>query len=201
MHIVTDITTVGKKIRVQLDDSEVFQLYKGEAKKFGIAICNEISEDTYSEIYDTLKKRARERTLYLLKDMDKTEKQLRDKLKQSDYPDEIIDSTINFLKKYDYVNDARYVRLYLNLKNGSKSLRQIEMDLLKKGISKDTIRTVINESEFSDDEALECMIVKKIKDCDLSDKKQLSKVYRYLISKGFNYEQISEKMSAYIYEE
>jgi regulatory protein len=60
-----------------------------------------------------LVKRARLRALHLLNDMGRTESQLRQKLKQNDYPDDVVEDAIRYVKSFGYVNDKEYARSYI----------------------------------------------------------------------------------------
>ena len=148
-------------------------------------------------MYNILNKRARERSLFLLKDMDKTEKQIRDKLKLGDYPEDIINNAIEFLKKYGYVDDIRYAKLYISSKQNSKSIKQIELELYKKGVNKENVSKVLLEMDLSNEEALNKLIEKVIKKYDLNDKTQYNKMCRYLLGKGFSYGEIQEALFKY----
>ena len=79
--------------------------------------------------YD-LSKRAKLRCMHLLERRDYTEKQLRDKLRlgKTQYPPEIIDEAIAYVKAYHYVDDARYARQYVECMKVKKSRRQIEQE-------------------------------------------------------------------------
>ena len=70
MHYITEIKDIGKKCRIIIDDDIVVQLYKGEVRKLGIKADSQFSNESYNEMYNILNKRARERSLFLLKDMD-----------------------------------------------------------------------------------------------------------------------------------
>ncbi len=194
MHYITEIKDIGKKCRIIIDDDIVVQLYKGEVRKLGIKADSQFSDESYNEMYNILNKRARERSLFLLKDMDKTEKQIRDKLKLGDYPEDIINNAIEFLKKYGYVDDIRYAKLYISSKQNSKSIKQIELELYKKGVNKETVSEVLLEMDLSNEEALNKLIEKIIKKYDLNDKAQYNKMCRYLLGKGFSYGEIQEAL-------
>ena len=50
----------------------------------------------------------KERAIYIITNYSKTEKQLRDKLRQSKkYSDDVIDETIKFLKKHPFLNNIK----------------------------------------------------------------------------------------------
>ena len=197
MHYITEIKDIGKKCRIIIDDDIVVQLYKGEVRKLGIKADSQFSNESYNEMYNNLNKRARERSLFLLKDMDKTEKQIRDKLKLGDYPEDIINNAIEFLKKYGYVDDIRYAKLYISSKQNSKSIKQIELELYKKGVNKENVSKVLLEMDLSNEEALNKLIEKIIKKYDLNDKTQYNKMCRYLLGKGFSYGEIQEALFKY----
>ena len=194
MHYITEIKDIGKKCRIIIDDDIVVQLYKGEVRKLGIKADSQFSNESYNEMYNILNKRARERSLFLLKDMDKTEKQIRDKLKLGDYPEDIINNAIEFLKKYGYVDDIRYAKLYISSKQNSKSIKQIELELYKKGVNKENVSKVLLEMDLSNEEALNKLIEKIIKKYD---KTQYNKMCRYLLGKGFSYGEIQEALFKY----
>lgn len=197
MHYITEIKDIGKKCRIIIDDDIVVQLYKGEVRKLGIKADSQFSNESYNEMYNILNKRARERSLFLLKDMDKTEKQIRDKLKLGDYPEDIINNAIEFLKKYGYVDDIRYAKLYISSKQNSKSIKQIELELYKKGVNKENVSKVLLEMDLSNEEALNKLIEKIKKKYDLNDKTQYNKMCRYLLGKGFSYGEIQEALFKY----
>ena len=54
---------------------------------------------------DVLLKRAKLRCMNLLKSRDYTEYQLRMKLRQGVYPEDIIDAAVAYVASYGYVND------------------------------------------------------------------------------------------------
>ena len=197
MHYITEIKDIGKKCRIIIDDDIVVQLYKGEVRKLGIKADSQFSNESYNEMYNILNKRAREHSLFLLKDMDKTEKQIRDKLKLGDYPEDIINNAIEFLKKYGYVDDIRYAKLYISSKQNSKSIKQIELELYKKGVNKENVSKVLLEMDLSNEEALNKLIEKIKKKYDLNDKTQYNKMCRYLLGKGFSYGEIQEALFKY----
>ena len=78
------------RYKIYLDEQFAFVLYKGELRRFKIKLDFELSDSDYEEIInDIILKRAKRRTLYLLKDMDRTEQQVRNKLKEGFYPEDI----------------------------------------------------------------------------------------------------------------
>lgn len=195
MKKVTKLETVNTKIKVYINGEVSFMLYKGEIRKFNILEGNEISEETFGELMSLLYNRAKQRALYLLDKSYKTEKEIYDKLKSGSYPEIIIEKVISFLCEYDLINDLRYSVMYVDFKKNSKSKKQIIQDLYKKGISKEIMDLAFEENDFSDEISLEKLVKKRVNKYDLSDYKSVSKLYQYLVAKGYNYSDVKTAIS------
>ena len=98
---VVRIEPYKNRNKVVLDNEEKFLLYKGDIRKFKLESNQEISKATYNEIKQLLYERGKERALYILDKTFKTEKQIKDKLIQGMYPEDVIKRILEFLKKYD----------------------------------------------------------------------------------------------------
>ena len=83
--------------------------------------------------------KARDKALSLLTDMDRTERQLSDRLKRAGFSDQVIEETMRYVREYGFVNDNRYAENYLDYYRDKRSKRRIRMDLLKKGASSESI--------------------------------------------------------------
>lgn len=193
---VTQIEQYQKnKFKVYLNDEFAFVLYKGELAKQKIEEGTVISEEMYSGIIrEILNKRAIKRAMYLLKAMERTEHQLREKLRENLYPEESIDAAVAYVSSYHYVNDEDYARRYTQAKSGSKSRRRIEQELKEKGISKDKIERAVQEADCNDRNLIREIIIKKSKSVDVQDQKQKQKIIRHLLYKGFAWEDIRTEM-------
>lgn len=144
---VTKIEELDKKrIRVYIDEEFAFVLYKGELRIYNIEIGNALSSELYEEIITkVLPKRAKLRCMNLLKSKAYTEKQLKDKLKNGEYPEDIIAEALEYVKSYGYVNDRAYAEDFIEYNKGNKSRKRMEQDLLRKGIAKDIISGIFEQ--------------------------------------------------------
>ena len=166
-------------------------------RRYSIKEDEEFPDEKYSSfIKETLVPRARKKALDILGRADCSESELRRKLALKNYPADVIEDAVNYVKKFNYLNDKRYAENYLNYRGKSKSLRQVKMELVSKGIDEAIIENLFTD-ELSDEEALEKLIVKKLKNKDETDEAQIRKVYAYLYRKGFNPELISAKLRDY----
>ena len=197
--IVTSITPINnKKSKIATDDGSVFALYVGEIRKLQIDEGCEITDETMrSVIMPILQKRSRERVVYLLKDCDRPERGVREKLKDGFYPQTIIDSTIAWCKEKGYIDDERYVRNYVFSRGSSRSVKKIVYDLMQKGIKKETIIAVMedDETDIDEDEQIRGLLIKK--HYDLSERHEPDekrKMVRFLAGRGYSWEAIGRVM-------
>lgn len=194
--IVTNITPIDKKKSVvSVEHGAAFPLYNGEIRRFGIENGAPLSEEILGEIYEVLKKRVKERSLYLLRSMDRTEYEIRNKLKKGCYPEEMIEYAVNFLKKYGYIDDRRYAENYISASAGKKSRKIIRQSLYLKGISKEVAEETLQMFQGSGKEEEErsliySLIKKKRYDYENADRKEKNRIAAFLLRKGFEMEDV-----------
>ncbi len=176
---------------VYLDEgTPAFCLYTKEIKKYELAEGSIISEEVYGKIVELLSKRARERCLYLLESMARTERQLRDKLKDAYYPEEAIEYALSYCKEKHYVDDLDYAERFIASRSATLSKKMIEQKLYQRGIGKDVMEQAFEEADIDEEEALRSLIERKYKDiADLSFEDR-QKVIKKLMAKGFSYDAI-----------
>lgn len=195
--IITGIQEVTKaKVKVFIDSEFAFVLYKGELRTYGICEERELSEETYRVIVDeVLTKRAKLRCMYLLKSRDYTKHGLMEKLRKEYYSEDIIEKALAYVISYGYVDDERYARAYINYAGKSKSRKQIEFDLMKKGVAKDDIAAAFDELEESEDlvseeSLIRALLVKKHYKNEDATTEERRKIIGFLYRKGFSLDKI-----------
>lgn len=189
---VTDIAPITKsRYRIVLDEELTFVLYKGEMNRLNIRRGEEVMEDTYLRIFhEILPKRARLRCMNLLQAKDYTHRQLEDKLKQGEYPEEIIEDAIAYVESYGYVDDEKYVRDFIEYNMSKKSRMRIENDLMRKGIRKELADKIFDELkedgiEIDETEMIRQILLKKNYDSQSATDEEKRKMYAFLSRKGF----------------
>lgn len=192
--LITQISELDKKrMLIRTEEREDFVLYKGEVRHYALREGEELPKEVYEEIYsEILIKRARKRAMFLLEKMDRTESQLRDKLRQGFYSEKIIEDAVSYVKKYHYIDDARYTQNYVRCQKERKSRQQIKMDLLQRGIDRESIDLAIEEEygTESEQELIQKWIEKRHYSIGTSDKKEKQKMYQFLMRKGFRSDDI-----------
>ena len=154
---VTAIREIAKsRVLVSVDETFAFVLYKGELRSYGLKEGQEITEEAYRDIMENLlPRRAKLRAMNLLKNRSYTEKQLYDKLKAGDYPEEIIEQALDYVRSYHYIDDRQYAEDYIEYHKESRSRSRILRDLVQKGISIELAGEVYEEKAGEDRTELE----------------------------------------------
>ena len=136
-------------------------------------------------------RRAKLRALHLLTAMDRTESDLRGKLAAS-YCDEAVETAVEYVKSFGYLDDERFVKNYIESKSRTKSRRQIEQELIfRKGISKEAVEKGFENAQMPDvSEVIERYLQKKRINPETCDYEQKNKFYAYMLRKGFQIEDL-----------
>ena len=197
--IVTKITEISKaRSKVYIDYEFAFVLYKGELRLYHIKEEQEIAEEDYEELMNkVLPKRAKLRSMNLLKNKEYTENQLRNKLRLGFYHEKIIEEAIAYVKSYHYIDDVRYTAQFIEYNMGMKSKKRMEMDLLKKGIDRELINSTFEELQEEDIQENELVMIKKLVekkhfDARIATNQEKMRLYAFLYRKGFSSENIKK---------
>lgn len=140
--------------------------------------------------------RCKESALRIIEKSYKTEKEVRDKLKQKGYEENAITYSIEFLKKYNFLNDNYYAKAYISDKLSSMGSQKIKYNLIQKGINKEIIEEELVNINKENERNVALDIAKKkfeiIKKKENGSYKISGKLYRYLISKGYEISIVSD---------
>ena len=187
--VITQMDSFGKdKLLITLDKEISFCLYQKEVHHLQLEPGAELTDTLYQEIRkEILIPRARKRTMYLLEKMDRTEAQLREKLRQGRYPEDIIENAIAYVKGFHYVDDLRYAESYVRCYSQSKSRRLLCQELVGKGVPRDLIEQALEEEYETEDESAKIVrwLEKKHYSAEEADPKQRQRMYQFLLRKGF----------------
>lgn len=209
MNVITNIEEQKRnkeRVNVYIDNDYAFSLSKEILLKEKINIKDTVDkekllklsvEDNYSKCKNT--------SLRIIERSYKTEKELRDSLLTKGYDELSINRTVEFLKEYNFINDEQYTKMYIKDKLKNQGKNKIKYSLIRKGISSDILENELSEVDNSlEDETAynlgykKYLTLKKKED----DKYKLSqKLYRFLMSKGYNYDIVSKTIKRITEEE
>ena len=197
MIIVKEIEAVGKgRYRVKFDTGVTCLLYRKEMSSFYIEKGKEITAQQYQELLEeVVGKRAKKRALHLLEQMDRTEKQLRDKLLANEYPQSCIDGAIAYVKGFHYLDDSRYASNYVRFSQEKMSRVQMKQKLMQKGIASSVIADAIEEAYVADEmEQIMALLRKRKFVPEEADEKEFQRTYQYVMRRGFKSSDILKAM-------
>lgn len=189
------------KIRIQFDTGVTGVFYRGEAARASLSDNASLEDDEYNTlISEVLGKRAKKRAMHLLEQMDRTEKQLRDKLAANEYPAECIDMAIDYVKSYHYLDDYRYAENFIRYSQEKMSRKQLEIKLMQKGVSRDIISGALDTVYESDEsQQIRALLVKKHYDPEACDEGEFRRIYQFLLRRGFKSSDVLKEMKSTIY--
>lgn len=196
IQVISVLSQDKGRRKIRFDNGMEILLYRNECKKYGIAEQAYLEEETYREIIEeVVETRAIKRAMHLLEKMDRTQKQLCDKLKQNGYPEECIETAILYVEKYHYIDDLRYAKNYVRFHQTDKSRQRLKMDLMRKGVSKDIIEVALEcEYENQEQEQIRALIKKKNFSFKGADQKEIRRMYQFLLRRGFRSSDIAHVM-------
>ena len=198
---VTSIEELSKsRSRIFIDGEFAFVLYKGEIRLYHVAVGEELSPEDYQAIMgQVLPKRAKLRAMNLLKSREYTTKQLYDKLKSGDYPEETIKEALDYVKGFHYTDDLRYAVSYIFGHETTRSRRRIEQDLLNKGIDRATLERAWQEWEskggIQDEQSMiKELLIKRGYAPEQADRKEMQRMGAFLMRRGFSGESVRKAL-------
>ncbi len=161
----------------------------------GVEIDN---EQLHRLIQESDNKRAKEKALWLISYRDHSEKELVDKIRRT-CSRESAEAAVSRMKELGLINDEAFARKYFkDLTQGSKHLSPMgaKYKLLEKGIDRNLVDAIVEETEVDQQEQIRYLIEKKYRNFT-TDEKYRRRAVASLQRKGFRWEDIKSVMSEY----
>lgn len=197
---VTNISYSKSKevFEVVFEDETKLLLNYNIFEKYKVSVDMDFSETEIQEMkYFSDIERAKSRAINYISGKLKTKYEVRLKLKEKDFTEDIIDEVINILEKEEYLNDRLYCEVFIEDKKqlNGYGKNKIKSLLIQKGVSKSVFEDFLDEFEYEEefDNALK-MGIKKLNllsnEEDIFKKKQ--KLINYLAYRGFSFDVIND---------
>ncbi len=209
MKIVKVIKKDEKDVTIYFDNDEKLFLSYEIFLKNGLKKNDEISDSRFSIlIEDNQKFYLKQKAFRYLGRRHHSSYELKLKLKQKNYNENFINEIINELMAKGYLNDYEFAVAFAeeNIRNKYWGKKKVEAELFKKGIERNIIFKVIEENipPGNDlDNAIE-LGKKKMKSLlsrNIDKEKIKPKLYSFLLSKGYDYENCKRVVEILISEE
>jgi len=185
----------GQRVNIYLDGRFGFGITNSALVDFDLFVNKELSA---AEIEEIIKKdqasKALQKCFRWLGIRPRSEKELRDKLKEKQFDPKIINQAIGQIKELGYLNDQEFTRMFIEMKK-SKGRMVIQRELRRKGIDEEIIKNSLAKYYSSDEELESALNLAEKKMCTykkLPALKTKQKLARYLAGRGFNWEIIQE---------
>lgn len=159
--------------------------------KHGLKVGLIVDKSELSEIiFDDNKTTALSCAIAYLSKRLKTKREVKDYLVKKGYDDAVVKYCIEKLCEYRYIDDEEYAKRYIESTSKVQGRRLSEYKLMMKGVRKQDIGAAYDQAEIDEFDNAVLVAKKHIKNKELT-KENIAKTYRYLIGRGFSYEQAS----------
>lgn len=202
MSVITKIEVQKKnqdRVNIYVDEKFFMAIYKELVFTFNLKKGDNIDEDNLRQILkDEMFLKGKNKALNILSKASQSERKIKEKLVE-DFEEDVIERVIEFLKKYNFINDdelaSKIVNTNVNLNKYGKN--KIKQNLYNKGIEKSAIDEAISnidqDAEYENALYLAQKRYARVKNED--PKKAYSKIANHLAYKGFNYDIIKRVLN------
>ena len=196
--IVTSIKQQKKdkeRYNIFIDGEFAFGLIMEDILYFKIKEGYEISEEKYNYIKDTvLYIKAQDTALKFLGYKMRTEKEVLRKLNDSGYDSDVTDRVIEFLEKYNYLNDLEYSKAYIRQcsKLNPKGRYAVRCKLRELGVKDGIIDKAFIDEELNETQGAQQLLEKKLKGNRKISFKEKRRLQEFLLRRGYSYDIIKE---------
>ncbi len=128
---------------------------------------------------------AKKKAMSLLKYMDRTEWQLRDKLAAKGFSEEAVEGAVDYVKSFHYLDDYRYAVHFVELHYEQRSRQRMRQDLYQRHVPEEYIDLALESICENDDVALQEALRKITKGETEFSYEEKQKIAGKLYRKGF----------------
>lgn len=197
---ITQISAQQKnkdRCNIFIDGEYSFSVSTETVYKFYLKTGKELSEEEITAIKeDGERTSALNRATEYLSKAYKTRKQVKDYLLKKGYSDDAVYYTVSRLTETGYINDSEYARRYFETASKNQGKKLSAYKLMAKGVRKDVIDEAYEKAAVPSKENAAAVAEKYMRNKEIN-KENLAKTYRYLIGRGFSYDEASEAISAF----
>lgn len=185
-----------KRVNIYIDGEFSFGLMAEIRYKYDLSEGMEINREYIDKVLlEEEGTKAKNQALRYLGYRQRSEKEIIDKLKKSEFSEDIIENTLLYLKEYNLIDDLEFANSFakdkINLNNFGPE--RIKYELYRKGISNDIIQKVLEKNKDTEyNRALE-LGKKKLPSYKNDDRNgKYRKLGGFLQRKGYSYECVSK---------
>lgn len=197
---ITQISAQQKnkdRCNIFIDGEYSFSVSTETVYKFYLKTGKELSEEEITAIKeDGERTSALNRATEYLSKAYKTKKQVKNYLIKKGFSDDAVYYAVSRLTETGYINDSEYARRYFETASKNQGKKLSAYKLMAKGVRKDVIDEAYEKAAVPSKENAAAVAEKYMRNKEIN-KENLAKTYRYLIGRGFSYDEASEAISAF----
>ncbi len=193
MVTIYNIEYLQSSTKVEFSDGYVCKMHFDIVVKFKLAKNMQLNEQEYALILkENEKLLATNLAVKYVQSALKTQKQVKDYLQRKSVSEENITVVLDKLIEYNLINDKEYAKAFVRSNSGKYGQFKLSQNLFQKGVAKD----IIDEALMEIDKVHETIYNIATKYLNKKDKnlQNFNKTYRFLLSRGFKYDEVSRVM-------
>lgn len=188
------------RYNIYINENFAFGLDEEIVAKYDVCVNKELTQEFLTDVlFAEEKSKAMDSALNYLSYTAKSEKEIRKKLSEKEYEEDIIDYVIEKLKGFGYIDDIALGHALIKDRQIFKKVgkRVIAQDLFHKGIPKETVDELMQETYDEDEEFQRALTLaqKKLSTLEGDRYKIKGKLYAFLSRKGYVSNIISQVMN------
>lgn len=198
MGVITDIkqNRSNKKFSVFVDDEFVFSITDVDVLYYKLSIGDAILQPKLDKIREeVVLTKAKEKAAKYVSYKSRTEKEVRTKLQEEAYTEDIIEEVMAVLLKYGYVDDEKYAQSYVKAKHNYGALR-LRYELQQRGVSSQIISEALEGIERTPQ--MVALFYKKLQGDTTPDYAEKRKAFDYVARRGYDYDDVNDGYAAYL---
>jgi len=184
------------RVNIYIDSKFAFGLTDEIRYKYGLKVNDEIEQEFIDDILEAEElNKVIYNALNLLSYRQRSEKEVYDALKRKGFDVANIEKAIEYLKGYKYLDDNAFATSFINDKKHLNKLgsTRIKYELIKKGVSKEIIETILDIDSAEEYEIALELASKKINSYKGQDRNAIyRKLGGFLQRKGYPYDIVSK---------
>lgn len=184
------------RVSIYIDNKYALGVHKDIIYKLNLEEGKILNKDFTEKIIKAEEqKKANDYAIKFLSYRSRSKKEIKDRMERKGYDNEVINKTLEWLKKYDLVNDKDFAEEYIKAKAKKYGRSRIKMELRGKGVDENIINNVI-ENELDYENEYETALEQAKKKLRAYEGEKREAIYRklsgYLQRRGFSYDIVSK---------
>ena len=201
MKTITKIKVQSKdknRVNLYLEDKFFCALNLETVVKNSLKVGTIITEEKLTNIQiESEKQTAYNKALKLVSTRFKSQREVERYLFDKGYVAPVVYYVVNKLNEYHFIDDERFIQAYFSSHKSTCGKLKIKQQLLQKGISESAIDKFFDDEDLCDNQQDEIKrLAEKYMKSKEDTKENYIKMFKYLMNKGFEYDQIKSALKS-----